>query len=121
MRILAASNALVFLVTLAASQEAGEIPIQVPPDSIPTLIVRKVAPVYPSLARQARIQGTVILKIVISKDGDVRDLQLVSGHPMLAQAAIEAVRHWKYQPYTKDGEVVEVSTRVRVIFDLAGG
>jgi protein TonB len=63
-----------------------------------------VAPVYPPLARQARIQGTVILKIVINKDGDVRNVQSVSGHPMLAPAAVEAVKQWKYHPYTEEGK-----------------
>lgn len=90
-------------------------------DSVQALLIHKVAPVYPPLARQARIQGTVILKIVINKDGDVRDVQLYSGHPMLAPAAIEAVKQWNYQPYTKDGEVVEVSTMVRVNFNMPGG
>jgi TonB family protein len=85
------------------------------------LLIKKVAPVYPPLARQARIQGTVILKIVISKDGDVRDVQLYSGHPMLAPAAIEAVKQWKYQPYTKDGEKAEISTMVRVNFSMPDG
>jgi protein TonB len=62
-------------------------------------IVKKVAPIYPPLARQARIQAPVVLKVLISKSGDVENLQLVSGHPMLAPAAIEAVKQWKYKPY----------------------
>jgi TonB family protein len=84
------------------------------------VLVRKVAPVYPPLARQARIQGTVILQVVINKSGDVRDVQLLSGHPMLAPAAIEAVKQWKYQPYLVNGEAVEVETNVQVIFRLEG-
>jgi periplasmic protein TonB len=85
------------------------------------LLVRKVPPAYPPLARQARIQGTVILQAQISKDGNIENLQLISGHPMLAPAAIEAVKQWKYKPYLLNGEPVEVETQVQVNFTLAGG
>lgn len=84
------------------------------------LLVRKVQPSYPPLARQARIQGSVILQAQISKNGDIENLQLVSGHPMLAPAAIEAVKQWKYKPYLLNGEPVEVETTVQVNFSLAG-
>jgi protein TonB len=85
------------------------------------LLVRKVNPAYPPLARQARIQGVVILQAQISKDGNIINLQLISGHPMLAPAAIEAVKQWKYKPYLLNGEPVEVETQVQVNFTLAGG
>jgi periplasmic protein TonB len=85
------------------------------------LLIRRVNPTYPPLARQARIQGTVILRAVISKDGSIENLQLVSGHPMLAPAAIEAVKQWKYKPYLLNGEPVEVDTEVQVNFTLSGG
>ncbi len=85
------------------------------------LLVRKVNPVYPPLARQARISGTVVLRAVISKDGSIENLALVSGHPMLAPAAIDAVKQWKYRPYLLNGEPVEVDTEVLVNFTLAGG
>jgi protein TonB len=85
------------------------------------LLVKRVNPVYPPLARQARIQGQVILRAVISKDGSIEGLQLVSGHPMLAPAAIEAVKQWKYKPYLLNGEPVEVDTEVQVNFTLSGG
>jgi len=85
------------------------------------LLVRKVNPTYPPLARQARIAGTVILRAVISKDGSIENLTLVSGHPMLAPAAIDAVKQWKYRPYLLNGEPVEVDTEVQVNFTLAGG
>ncbi|HEY6370517.1 MAG TPA: energy transducer TonB [Candidatus Sulfotelmatobacter sp.] len=85
------------------------------------LLIRKVPPVYPPLARQARIQGTVILQAQISKEGNIQNLTLVSGHPMLAPAAIEAVKQWKYKPYLLNGEPVEVDTQVQVNFTLAGG
>ncbi|HEY6764837.1 MAG TPA: energy transducer TonB [Candidatus Sulfotelmatobacter sp.] len=85
------------------------------------LLVRKVNPNYPPLARQARIQGQVILQAEISKTGDIQNLRLISGHPMLAPAAIEAVKQWKYKPYLLNGEPVEVETTVQVNFTLAGG
>jgi len=116
-RVLPALLLLVFLTQLSMSQEAA--PVELSPDSAQVLLIRKVPPVYPPLARQARIQGTVVLQIVINKEGDVRDVRLVSGHPMLAPAAIEAVKQWKYQPYTQDGVAIEVSTNVRVNFNMA--
>jgi periplasmic protein TonB len=85
------------------------------------LKVRDMKPVYPPLARQARIQGVVVLQALISKDGSIENLQLVSGHPMLAPAAIEAVKQWKYKPYLLNGEPVEVETTVQVNFTLSGG
>ncbi len=85
------------------------------------LLVRRVNPTYPPLARQARIQGQVVLHAVISKDGSIEGLTLISGHPMLAPAAIDAVKQWKYKPYLLNGEPVEVDTEVFVNFTLAGG
>src|SRR5579863_735130 len=85
------------------------------------LLVRRVNPTYPPLARQARIQGVVVLQAQISKDGSIENLQLISGHPMLAPAAIEAVKQWKYKPYLLNGEPVEVDTQVQVNFTLSGG
>jgi protein TonB len=85
------------------------------------MLVRRVQPNYPPLARQARIQGVVVLQAQISKDGNIENLQLISGHPMLAPAAIEAVKQWKYKPYLLNGEPVEVETQVQVNFTLSGG
>ena len=85
------------------------------------LLVKRVNPVYPPLARQARIQGTVILKIRINRAGEVESVALESGHPMLAPAAIEAVKQWKYQPPLLNGEPTDVETTVQVSFTLSGG
>jgi periplasmic protein TonB len=85
------------------------------------LLIRKVQPNYPPLAKQARIQGHVLLQAEISKDGTIQNLQLISGHPMLAPAAIEAVKQWRYKPYLLNGEPVAVETQVDVIFSLSGG
>jgi protein TonB len=85
------------------------------------LVIRRVQPNYPPLARQARIQGTVLLQAEISKDGTIQNLHLISGHPMLAPAAIEAVKQWRYKPYYLNGEPVEVETQITVNFSLSGG
>jgi protein TonB len=84
------------------------------------LLVHKVTPQYPALAKQARIQGSVVLHAVIGKDGKVQNLQVVSGHPMLTQAAIQAVKEWRYKPYFLNGQPVEVDTNITVNFSLAG-
>lgn len=84
------------------------------------LLVHKVQPQYPPLARQARIQGTVVLQALIGKDGNIQNLHVVSGHPMLTNAALEAVKEWKYKPYYLNGEPVEVETTINVNFTLSG-
>lgn len=110
---------LIALSSLAVAQDAESQPVQPPENVMHDLLIKWVNPTYPPLARQARIQGTVILKILVSKSGDVQNLQLVSGHPILAPAAVEAVKQWKYRPYLVNGEPVDVETAVQVIFKLA--
>jgi protein TonB len=85
------------------------------------LCIKRVQPNYPPLAKAARIQGHVLLQAEISKEGTIQNLQLISGHPMLAPAAIEAVKQWRYKPYLLNGEPVAVETQVDVIFNLSGG
>ncbi|MBS1852225.1 MAG: energy transducer TonB [Acidobacteria bacterium] len=81
-------------------------------------LIYRVQPVYPALARQARIQGEVVLFAVISREGVIERLQVLSGHPMLVPAALEAVRRWRYRPYVLNGEPIEVDTQVTVNFHL---
>ncbi len=76
-------------------------------------------PEYPPLAKMARIQGTVRLEAVISKDGTIQELKAISGHPLLLKAALEAVSRWRYQPTLLNGEPVEVATEVDVNFTLS--
>jgi periplasmic protein TonB len=83
-------------------------------------LVHKVVPTYPPLARSARIGGQVVLQAVISKQGAIENLRVLSGHPMLVPAAIEAVRQWRYRPYVLNNEAVEVETLITVNFSLAG-
>ncbi|HLW84307.1 MAG TPA: energy transducer TonB [Candidatus Sulfotelmatobacter sp.] len=82
------------------------------------LCVHRVDPQYPALAKEARVQGEVVLRAIINKNGDIQDLQLISGHPMLVPNAIAAVRQWRYKPYLLNGNPVEVDTTITVIFAL---
>jgi TonB family protein len=82
-------------------------------------LLTRVQPVYPPLARQARIQGTVVLKAIISREGSIENLTVVSGHPFLVPAALDAVKQWKYRPYFFNDEPVEVDTEISVNFALS--
>ena len=83
------------------------------------LLIRQVNPQYPQLAREARVEGRVILQATIGKDGSVQNLHLIGGHPMLVQAAMDAVSQWRYKPYYLNGDPVEVDTTINVNFTLA--
>ena len=83
------------------------------------LLIQKVEPQYPPLARAARVQGDVVLSAVIDTNGQITNLQLMSGHPMLVPAAIAAVKQWRYKPYLLNGQPVEVETTITVIFSLS--
>ena len=111
---------------------AGQItPTLAPPPSVPKRtfrtstmlqgsLIRRVEPVYPPVARAARIQGPVVLAAVISKAGTIENLRTLSGHPMLVSAAISAVSQWRYKPYILNGEAIEVDTQITVNFVLGG-
>jgi protein TonB len=82
-------------------------------------LIRKVTPLYPPLAKQARIQGVVRFTAIIGKDGTIQNLQLVSGHPLLVEAAKQAVSQWQYKPTLLNGDPVEVVTTIEVNFTLS--
>ena len=84
------------------------------------LLMQKTAPVYPSIAKTARVQGTVVIQATISKTGSVENPHVVSGPVMLRQAALDAVKTWRFRPYMLSGEPVDVETTVNVIFALGG-
>lgn len=84
-------------------------------------LIHRVAPQYPPLARQARIQGTVVLRAMISRKGKIENVQIISGHPMLVKSAMDAVLQWRYRPYYLNNEPMEVETQVTVNFTLSGG
>ena len=82
-------------------------------------LIRRVQPAYPPLARSARIQGQVVLAAIISKEGTIENLRILTGHPMLVHAAVEAVSQWRYRPYILNSEPVEVETQITVNFSLS--
>jgi len=83
-------------------------------------ILNQTRPVYPALARQARIQGNVVLHAIIDKDGKVAQLEVISGHPLLVQSALDAVKQWRYKPTLLNGDPVEVDTTITVTFTMGG-
>jgi TonB family protein len=78
------------------------------------LVVKKVRPVYPDIARNARLEGRCGVRVVITSQGEVSEVRLVYGHPMIAPAALDAVRKWKFRPYLEDGHAVEAEGEVEV-------
>jgi protein TonB len=100
------------------TQEAKPV-VRIGGDVLEAKLIKRVIPVYPPLARQMRISGTVRLEGVIARDGRVVNLQIVSGHPLLAGAAVEAVRQWVYRPTLLNGQVVEVIAPIDVRFILS--
>ena len=84
------------------------------------MLIQKTQPIYPPIAKAARVSGTVILQATISKTGSIQNLQVVSGPAMLQQAAMDAVRTWRYRPYLLNNDPVEVQTTINVIFSLGG-
>jgi periplasmic protein TonB len=84
-------------------------------------LVNQVKPTYPAIAKNARIQGAVVLQAEISKQGTIENLRVISGHPMLVPAALDAVKQWRYKPYYLNGEPVAVETTITVNFTLSGG
>jgi protein TonB len=100
---------------------ASAVPQRVPVTSTmqAARLISRVQPIYPPLARQSRIEGSVVLHAVINKDGEVSELQVLSGHPLLVKAALDAVRQWRYSPTLLSGQAVEVETTITVSFVLA--
>jgi periplasmic protein TonB len=110
----------------------GNTPVAVPKVATPTRVrvsagvqqgnlINQIKPAYPAIAKSARIQGAVVLQAEISKQGTIEHLQVISGHPMLVQSAVEAVKQWRYKPYLLNGEPVPVETTITVNFTLSGG
>lgn len=81
-------------------------------------LLHKVSPDYPKKARKEHVEGLVRLHAIIGKDGSIRELEIISGHPLLADAALKAVRQWRYSPTLVNGEPVEVDTTIDVFFEL---
>jgi TonB family protein len=95
-------------------------PVRVSSGTMVGSLISKVDPVYPEIAKAAHVQGAVVVRATISKDGTVKDLQYISGAPMLVVSAIEAVQQWKYKPYLLNGESTEVQTTITLNYSLEG-
>jgi protein TonB len=84
------------------------------------MLIQKTQPVYPPIAKAARVSGTVVIQATISKSGTIENLKVISGPAMLQQSALDAVRSWRYRPYLLNNDPVEVETTINVIFTLGG-
>jgi len=93
-------------------------PIRVGGNVQESKLIRKVEPVYPELAKRARVSGVVVLQVTVDEEGNVAELRVLKGHPLLNDAAEAAVRQWKYSPTLLNGEPVPVIATVTVIFNL---
>jgi protein TonB len=96
-------------------------PVKVSSGTIAGTIISKPEPVYPAIAKAAHVQGAVILHAIISKEGTIEQLSVISGNGMLVNAARDAVSRWRYKPYLLNGEPVEVETSITVNFTFGGG
>lgn len=92
--------------------------VRLPSKLVESTIIYKTIPQYPAIAKAARQEGTVLLQAMISKSGTIEHLQVVSGPPTLQQAALDAVKTWRYRPYLLNDQPIEVETTVSVIFKL---
>jgi len=106
------------LMVVAAAAQSGTTRISVAGDVQAALLEKKVIPVYPPLARAARVEGAVRLQVIIGKNGSVVKAERLSGHALLARPATDAVCQWRYKPTLSHGESVEVVTTVEIIFKL---
>ena len=119
------ASALALGMHVNTSPAAGDSNASKPPSqlSVPAAVMQgnllnRVIPVYPAAAKKARIQGTVVLSAVISRNGNVANLQVLSGPDELQQSSLDAVRQWTYKPYLLNGDPVEVKTTVNVVYSL---
>jgi periplasmic protein TonB len=94
-------------------------PIRVSSTYAEGMLLKKTMPTYPAIAKATRTEGTVVLQARISRSGTIENLHVVSGHPMLQMAALDAVKEWRYRPYLLNGQPIEVETTINVIFKLA--
>ena len=104
--------------TPPVAQKPDVAPVRMTSTILSAQLIKKVVPVYPPMARQTRVSGTVHLEGILAKDGTIRNLQVLSGHPFLVPAALDAVRQWVYRPTLLNGVPVEVIAPIDVVFTL---
>ncbi len=85
------------------------------------LAISQPKPIYPPIAKAAHVSGAVVLHALISKEGTIQNLQVISGPEMLRRQPLDAVRNWRYKPYLLNGEPTEVETQITVNFNFGGG
>jgi protein TonB len=107
------------VVVRAAPKPTG--PVRVSSGTVAGMAISQPTPVYPPIAKAAHVQGVVILHAIISKQGTIESLQVISGPPMLTSAAVDAVHRWRYKPYLLNGDPTEVETTINVNFTFGGG
>jgi protein TonB len=112
----------VYAASDSGSSSASKAPKQltVPAGTMAGNLLTKAVPVYPPAAKKAKIQGTVVLSVIIGDDGNVKNIQVLSGPNELQQSSIDAVRQWTYKPYLLNGDPIEVKTTINIIYSLQG-
>jgi TonB family protein len=95
-------------------------PVKIAPGAAVGLLIKKVSPSYPLDAKLLRLEGTVVLRAVIERTGEVAEVYALSGPPLLESAAVDAVKQWQYRPYARNGQPVDVETTIEVVFALDG-
>ncbi|HSS99729.1 MAG TPA: TonB family protein [Terriglobales bacterium] len=111
---------LLFPLFLVAENGGAATEIQVTPEEAQQHLTKRVAPIYPNLAELARIQGLIRLLITIDTAGKTKSIQVISGHPMLIDAALNAARQWQYEPFEADGQPIEVKTEIAIAVPDSG-
>jgi TonB family protein len=113
---IAAATPVINAATTTATSTKNRVSI---PDRTAQAVTKSVAPDYPMLARQMKVQGAVILQALISREGSIQELQVMSGPGILAAAAQEAVKQWRFKPYFQNGEAVETQAKITVNFTIS--
>ncbi len=111
------SLVLLFCGVLFCQEESPSEPIQV--DINQLQVLQRQIPIYPAIARQAHIQGEIVLRFAVGTDGNVGSVHVLSGNGMLANAALEAIRQWKFKPYEIEGHIVSVTSIMNIRFTMA--
>jgi periplasmic protein TonB len=101
---------------MTQSQKEATHALKLPPGAADGMLVKKVPPVYPLEAKIARVKGTVVLNATIAKSGEISAVDVVSGPPLLQNAAVNAVKQWQYRPFSFNGQPIEVETTIQVVF-----
>jgi len=111
-------TAFVGVLTVAANADGKPLRVTISGKVMAKKVQTRVAPIYPAGAKKSGVEGTVRLHVIIGTDGSVKQVQVVSGHPALVHSAVEAVKQWIYEPYSQNGQIVEVDTVVDLNYQL---